>query len=151
MGAAERPRDRVEADRRHALLGERLSRLRIDQGAEETDYRLALAHHADLGITRLLDAEDDVRLGVELDRRHDRRAGLRVRLIRDLRARARAGLDEDLEPGLGELAERFGYQGDAPLAGRSLLGDADLHGHHLTWDLGIVLERPKDTGRRTGA
>ena len=36
-----------------------------------------------------------------------------------------------LEPGRRELAERFGYQGDAPLAGRGLPGDADLHGHHL--------------------
>ena len=81
---------------------------------------------------RLLDAEDHVRLGVELDRRDDRRAGLLVGLVGDERARAGAGLDEDLQPGRLQLAERFGYQGDAPLAGCGLLGDADLHGHHLT-------------------
>ena len=35
------------------------------------------------------------------------------------------------QPGRLQLAERFGYQGDAPLSGRGLLGDTDLHGHHL--------------------
>ncbi len=80
---------------------------------------------------------------VEVERRYDLRAGFRVGLVRDERARARTLLDEDLEPGCCQLAERFGYQGDTPLAGRCLLGDADLHGHHLTWDVGIVLDRPK--------
>ena len=41
-------------------------------------------------------------------------------------------LDEDLEPGRRQLAERFGHQGDAPFTGRGLLGDSDLHGHHLS-------------------
>ena len=45
---------------------------------------------------------------------------------------AGAALDEDLEPGGLELGEHLGYQGDAPFTGRSLLGDTDLHGHHLT-------------------
>jgi hypothetical protein len=59
------------------------------------------------------------------------RTGLRVGRIRERRAGACAGFDEDLEPGRCQLAERFGYQGDAPFAGRGLPGDADLHGHHL--------------------
>ena len=64
-------------------------------------------------------------------------------------------LDEDLEPGGRQLAEHFGYQGDAPLAGRGLLGDADLHGHHLMScsriDDGDRMGRSKDTDRRTRA
>ena len=32
-------------------------------------------------------------------------------------AGAGAGLDEDVEPGSLQLAERFGYQGNAPFAG----------------------------------
>ena len=46
---------------------------------------------------------------------------------------AGAAFDENFEPGALELAERFGYQGDAPLSGRGLLGDTDLHGHHLRY------------------
>jgi hypothetical protein len=40
-------------------------------------------------------------------------------------------LDEHVETGCRELADHLGYQGDAPLSGRGLLGDTDLHGHHL--------------------
>src|SRR6185369_11568043 len=68
---------------------------------------------------------------------------------------AGALLDEDLEPGGGQLAERFGDQGDAPLAGRGLPGDADLHGHHLMScsqiDDGVRMGRWKDTDRRPRA
>ena len=47
-----------------------------------------------------------------------------------MRAGSGAGLDEDLQPGSRQLAERFGHQGDTALTLRRLPGDADLHGHH---------------------
>jgi hypothetical protein len=136
LGPAERPRDCVEADRGYSLLCERHGGLRVDQRLEEADDDLAAAHDRDLVRRRLLDPQDRVRLGVELHRRDDRRAGVGVGLVRDERAGAGTGLDEDLEPGGRELAERLGYQGDAPLSGRGLLGDTDLHGHHLILGLG---------------
>src|SRR5205814_9347284 len=71
------------------------------------------------------------------------------------RSRARAGLvlDEDLEPGGGQLAESFGYQGHAPLTGRGLPGDADFHGHHLTLSIDDRdrMGRSKDTEPRRAA
>ena len=48
-------------------------------------------------------------------------------------------------PAALSLPSSFGYQGDAPLSGRGLLGDTDLHGHHLDW--GCVGPR---TGRVRG-
>ena len=132
LGSAERPRNRVEADRGHALLGQRLRRLRIDERAQEADDRLAGAHDLDLRFARLLDAQDDVRLAVQLHARDDRCPRLRVCLIGDQGSGSGTAFDEDLQPGRRQPAERFGYQGNSPLTGRSLLGDADLHGHHLT-------------------
>ena len=81
----------------------------------------------DLGRRRLLDPQDDVGLAYSSAVETIRGAGLGVGRIRDRRAGAGAGLDEDLEPGGRQLAERLGYQGDAPFAGRGLPGDTDLH------------------------
>ena len=114
------------------MPGQVRSRLGIDERLKQPEDRLSVPHHADLGGGGLLDAEDDVRLAVELHGRDDGRAGIGIGLVRDGSAGAGAGLHQDVKPGDRELAERFGYQGDAPLAGRGLLGDADLHGHHLT-------------------
>src|SRR5947208_2164120 len=81
-----------------------------------------------------------------------RRAGVGVGRIRDGRAAAGVMLDQDLEPGRGQPAERFGNQGDTPFSGRRLPGDADLHGHHLMSclqsDNGLRMGRTKDTDRR---
>ena len=90
----------------------------------------------DLGGRGLRDAQHDVGIGVQGIGRDDRRAGRLVGAVGDGRTGAGAVLDDDLEPGRLQLAERFGYQGDTPFSGRGLLGDTDLHGHHLEMDLG---------------
>ena len=77
-------------------------------------------------------------LTVEVRCRHDGRAGVDECLVRNRRSGAGIVLDEHVEARCLELGEDFGYQGDAPLSGRGLLGDTDLHGHHLGCDgLGI--------------
>ena len=77
------------------------------------------------------DSQDRVGLGVQLVGRDDGRTRRFVGAIEDGRACAGAAFYQDVEPGRLELAEHLGYQGDAPLSGRGLLGDTDLHGHHL--------------------
>jgi hypothetical protein len=57
-------------------------------------------------------------LTVQVVGRDDLRPGIDEGLIGDERAVACSGFDEDFEPGGRELAERFGYQGDAPLPWR---------------------------------
>ena len=69
---------------------------RVDQRLQESDERLALAQPRDLGLGRLLDLEDHVRLGVQVGGRDDLRAGFGVGRIRDGCAGTGAGLDEDL-------------------------------------------------------
>ena len=90
-----------------------------------------------IAVRRLRDPEDHVRLLVELVARHDRRTRLGEGRVREEGTLTGALLHEDLEPGRRELAERFGYQGDPPLSGRGLLGDADLHWHHLVGGIAI--------------
>ena len=51
-------------------------------------------------------------------RRDDRRTGVGVGRIGERGTGAGAGLDEDLEARLGELADDFGHECDAPLVGR---------------------------------
>ena len=139
LGARQRARDGVEADRGDAPVGEGLGGLRIDERGQQPDDGLAGAQPPDLRLGRLRDAQDRVGVAVQVVGRDDRRAGLLVGGVGDGRAGAGAALDEDLEPGRLQLAERFGYQGDAPFSGRGLLGDTDLHGHHLDLDDGHVL------------
>ena len=112
------------------LSREVLREPRIDERLEEPDHGLAAAQPGDLVGRWLGDAEDDIGARIQRIRGDDGRAGLRVGAVGDRRAGAGAGLDEDLAPGRLQLAECFGYQGDAPLSGRGLLGDTDLHGHH---------------------
>ncbi len=130
----QRPRDRVEADRGHAALGQGLGSLRIDERAQQAEQSLARPQLLDFAVGRLGDAQDRIGVAVQVVGRDDRRAGLLVRAVGDGRAGSGTALDEDVEPGRLELAEHFGYQGDTPFTGRRLLGDTDLHGHHL--DLG---------------
>ena len=101
------------------------------------DDDLAGAEALRVRLRGLRDAEDDVRSLVEVIARDDRRARFDVGRIREERRLAGALLHEDLQPGRRQLAERFGYQGDAPLSGRGLLGDADLHWHHLVGGIAI--------------
>ena len=135
LGARQRARDGVEADGRHAGIGQGLGALRVDERLEQArgrpgPRRSFEASAADGLATRRTTSA----CWYSWSRRDDGRAGLGVRAVGDGRAGTGALLDEDLQPGLLQLAERFGYQGDAPLSGRGLLGDTDLHGHHLfTW------------------
>ena len=117
----------------------------IEQRLEEADEHLALAQDLRLGVRRLLDAQDDVGLGIQLGRGDDPGTGLDELLVGKLSTRTGSGFDEDLEPGGRQLAERFGYQGHAPFSGRGLLGDTDLHGHHLLRDSGPQPARPRGT------
>ena len=137
LRARQRARDRVEADRGHAAVGQRLGGLRIDERARAGRARPGPARSLPTSaVGRLGDAQDRVGVAVQVVGRDDRRAGLFVRRVGDRRAGAGAALDEDVEPGRLELAEHFGYQGDAPFSGRGLLGDTDLHGHHLDLEFG---------------
>ncbi len=63
LGPRERPRDRVEADRRHPLSGQARRELRVEQRLEQPDDRLAAAEASDLLRARLLDPQDDVGSG----------------------------------------------------------------------------------------
>ena len=133
------------------LVGQRLGGLRVDERAEQAEERLAAPQpRRPPPRTAWRRAGSRRHSRVQLVGRDDRRAGFLVRGIGDGRAGAGAALDEDVEPGRLELAEHFGYQGDAPLSGRGLLGDTDLHGHHL--DLGSVraAERGDPPGTRWG-
>ena len=130
LGAAQRPRDGVEAHGRDARGGEGLHQRRVEERLQQADDGLAAAQLRRLGGSGLLDAQDDVAGGVQLVGGHDRRPGVRERLVGDRGTGACACLDENLEPGRRQLAERFGHQGDAPFSGRGLPGDADFHGHH---------------------
>ena len=156
LRTAQRARDRVEADRGHARVRERLGAGRIDQRLEEADQRLALAQPTDLGRAGLLDLEHDIRLRVQGVRGDDRRAGVGERLVGDGGTGTGALLDEDLQPGSRELAERLGHQGDTALAGGRLPGDADLHGHHHSvhasgWTAWSVPEPDPPSALRSGS
>ena len=75
---------------------------------------------ADLLGRGLLDAQDDVGLGVHGRLGHDPRAGRAEVRVGDGGADPGAGLDEDLVTGSGQLADGLGHEGDAPLVGRAL-------------------------------
>jgi len=118
------PGDGVHRERHDALLGERLSELRVDERLEERDEDRAGAKLVDLRRRRLLDLEDE--LGVErvVD---EARAGLLVGAIDERGLDARAALDEDLVAGLDETLGGLGDEGDAALAGHGLSRDTDPH------------------------
>ena len=117
----------------------------IEQRLQQADEHLALAQDLRLGFRRLLDAQDDVGLGIQLGRRDDPGTGFDELLIGDLGTGTGTGFDEDFEPGSCQLAERFGYQGHAPFTRRGLPGDTDLHGHHLLRDTGPRPAGPRGT------
>ncbi len=127
MCPAQRARDRVKADRRHALLGERRHELRIDERLQQPDDNLALAQRVDVRVVGLLDADDRVGLAVHLVARSQLGAGIGKRLIRNGRAVASTALDQDFRPCGEKWFQRIRHERDAPLIGRALFYETDFH------------------------
>ena len=92
------------------------------------EEHLARAQQLDLGRLRLLDLQDQLRLGEHRLRvRHDAGALGHVRVVVDRAALAGAGLDQHLVAVLRQLARAGRRQRDAVLVRLDLGGDADPH------------------------
>src|SRR5205085_3100641 len=86
-----------------------------------------LVHPLVLGLDRLFDLEQELRLRPHVVDRDDQRAGRLVCLVRKRTTRAGAALDQDLVPALRELACACRRQRDAVLVALDLLRDTDAH------------------------
>ncbi len=117
------PRHRLERERRHAALGERLDARLVRQRLEEGDQQLSRAEPLTLVRRRLAHLDDPVRL----PRVAERRARLAVRVVGEGGGIPGASLDDELEASGGELPDGLGDERDPPLALRRLARNADPH------------------------
>ena len=117
------PRHRLERERRHAALCERLDTRLVRERLEEGDQQLAGAEPLTLVRRRFPYLDDAVRL----PRIAERRARLAVGLVGERSGIPGAALDDELEACGRELPYGLGDERDTALALRRLARDSDPH------------------------
>jgi hypothetical protein len=119
---------RLVRDGGHAPVGERARALRRRREVQVGEEHLPAAHPVVLGLDRLLDLEDQVRPGPHLVRTvEDPGSGRHVLGVGDRRPQPGPGLDGDIVPVPGELADAGRGDGDPVLVVLDLPRDTDLH------------------------
>jgi hypothetical protein len=127
LRSGQRPRDGVEAYRRYVEAGQLGHRVGVEQRGEHPDDDLARTKMLQLGRSGAVDAQDHIRLGVEVGCRDYLGPGLGIVDVREERLGAGAALDEHAQIGGPQLLDRLGDERHAALSRGGLLGDANFH------------------------